>query len=134
MTHAPSTSTRVGPTFGRRTFLGGVSAVGAGVAMASMPVLYGGIEAVINGMDSSRASENLAAAGVSSNVASARMTRPQYLQRAQEFYAAGYDGIYIFNNPSGAHSLGRLGDKVAVAQWAAFARPTETVRETITLL
>lgn len=97
-------------------------------------VLYGGIEAVINGMDSSRASENLAAAGVSSNVASARMTRPQYLQRAQEFYDAGYDGVYIFNNPSGAHSLGRVGDKVAVAQWAAFARPTETVRESITLL
>jgi len=93
--------------------------------------LYGGIEAVINGQDSSKASEGLGAIGFRSTVVSARMTRQQYLLRANEFYTAGYDGVYIFNNPSGDQSLGQVGDKVAVAQWREFAYPAELHRNPV---
>lgn len=93
--------------------------------------LYGGIEAVIHGLDSSKAKENLSSVGISSQVASSRMNRQQYLLRTMDFYRAGYDGVYIFNNPQGESSLGILGDRVAVEKWYEFSYPSELVRNSV---
>lgn len=49
-----------------------------------------------------------------------------YQARAYEFYQAGYDGIFIFNNWDGARNLailGVLGDRVKNRKWRTFAYP-----------
>lgn len=52
------------------------------------------------------------------------LTPEQYQERAYEFYEAGYDGIFSFNNFWKAErSLGLIGDRVRNKKWRIFEYP-----------
>lgn len=56
-----------------------------------------------------------------------KVTSDQYQERAHEFYEAGYDGIFIFNNWLAERSLGLLGDRVRNKKWRIFEYPGQWV-------
>ncbi|MDF2668890.1 MAG: hypothetical protein K0R67_1196 [Paenibacillus sp.] len=94
--------------------------------------LYGGINFNIAGVDLSKQEEDLLKRGVASNISRTSVSKEQYLLRANEFYEAGYDGIYVFNNIAGTNALGLLGDKVKVEKWHEFAYPATWVNGLVT--
>jgi hypothetical protein len=76
--------------------------------------------------------------GIRLNKGGSRTNKQQYKLRALEFYNAGYDGIYIFNNwgaatPDGTTILGELGDKVKLEKWYALGYPAEWVQNLVTV-
>ncbi|MBP1989190.1 Ig-like domain-containing protein [Paenibacillus eucommiae] len=90
-------------------------------------MLYGGINYNLAGIDLTKQEEDLLKRGVASNLSRTSVTKEQYLLRAHQFYEAGYDGIYLFNNITGTNALGLLGDKVKVEKWYNLAYPTSWV-------
>ncbi|WP_214626228.1 Ig-like domain-containing protein [Paenibacillus agaridevorans] len=94
--------------------------------------LYGGINFNIAGVDLSKQEEDLLKRGVASNISRTNVSKEQYLLRANQFYEAGYDGIYLFNNIAGTNALGLLGDKVKVEKWYQLAYPASWVNGLVT--
>ncbi|RAV10904.1 Ig-like domain-containing protein [Paenibacillus contaminans] len=94
--------------------------------------LYGGINYNIAGVDLSKQEEDLLKRGVASNISRANVSKEQYLLRSHQFYEAGYDGIYLFNNIAGTNALGLLGDKVKVNKWHELAYPATWVNGLVT--
>ncbi|MNI01527.1 Bacterial Ig-like domain (group 2) [compost metagenome] len=89
--------------------------------------LYGGINFNLAGVDLTKQEEDLLKRGVASNISRTSVSKEQYLLRANQFYEAGYDGIYVFNNIAGTNSLGQLGDKVKVEKWYNLVYPASWV-------
>jgi hypothetical protein len=73
-------------------------------------VLFGE-EATVKGHDRTAAEDRLIAAGKMQPVPNTNLTREQYQQRAVKWYAAGADGLHIFNEMKPAIIQG-LGDAV----------------------
>jgi len=94
--------------------------------------LFGGINYSISGQDVNKHEEDLLKRGVISNISRANLTKEQYLLRSHQFYEAGYDGIYLFNNIVGTNALGLLGDKVKVKRWYTLSYPSSGVQNMIT--
>jgi hypothetical protein len=80
-------------------------------------VLFGE-EATVKGHDRTAAEDRLIAAGKMQPVPNTTLTREQYQQRAAKWYAAGVDGLHIFNEMKPAIIRG-LGD----------ATPAATIRQ-----
>lgn len=100
--------------------------------------LYGNINATLSGSDLTRQEEDLLKRGIRLNKGGQRVSKQQFMLRAHEFYEAGYDGVYIFNNwragtPDGSSLLGELGDRVKLEKWHAFGYPAEWVQNLVTV-
>ncbi|GAA3403150.1 hypothetical protein ACFFNY_06030 [Paenibacillus hodogayensis] len=100
--------------------------------------LYGNINGTLSGNDLTRQEEELLKRGIRIKTGHETVSKQQYLLRTHEFYEAGYDGVYIFNNWSGRADggqsiLGELGDKVKVEKWYQFAYPSEWVQNLVTV-
>lgn len=91
--------------------------------------LYGGITGTLSGHELTKVEEDLKKRGISITAGFNYVSKQQYLSRAHQFYEAGYDGVYIFNNWRGdfgrQYILGELGDQVKVEKWHTFAYPAE---------
>ncbi|MBZ2198998.1 family 10 glycosylhydrolase [Occultella gossypii] len=94
--------------------------------VAETPVaLYGCIEATLQGRDATPLEDELAERGIPVGTTSRKNVDAHgYQLRTHEFYAAGFDGVYLFNNPWGRDALGLLGDKVKIRKWRTFGYPT----------
>ncbi|MDF2715508.1 MAG: hypothetical protein K0R28_2433 [Paenibacillus sp.] len=100
--------------------------------------LYGNINGTLSGSDLTRQQEELLKRGIRVATGHESVGKQQYLLRAHQFYEAGYDGVYIFNNWKGGAAggqsiLGELGDKVKVEQWYKLAYPAEWVQNLVTV-
>jgi hypothetical protein len=105
--------------------------VGQYTAMtAGTPIkVYGGTTGTLGGSDITKADEASIGRGFPSATGTTSMTALMYQERASEFYQAGYDGMYLFNYPSGAVTIGKLGDRVANEKWRAFELPAIWVQD-----
>lgn len=93
--------------------------------------LYGGTSGSLGGTDPSKADEDAVGRGFPTATGHTLMTAEMYQERANQFYRAGYDGIYVFNHWSGAASLGLLGDRVRNEKWRVFSLPALWVRDAV---
>ncbi len=98
--------------------------------------LYGGIIGTLSGHEITKIEEELQKRGIPVTSGFNYVSKQQYLLRAHQFYEAGYDGIYIFNNWRGTAANGEvirglLGDKVKVKKWHAFAYPAEWTQNSV---
>ncbi|RAV11122.1 hypothetical protein DQG23_36765 [Paenibacillus contaminans] len=91
--------------------------------------LYGGFSGTLSGHELTKVEEDLKKRGIPITAGFNYISKQQYLWRTHQFYEAGYDGVYIFNNwrgnAGGQYILGELGDKVKVEKWHTFAYPAE---------
>lgn len=85
--------------------------------------LYGGTTHTLAGSDLTSEEQDLVRRGYSSGIVRKSMTPEMYVERASEFYRAGYDGVYVFNHWRGTSSIGLIGDKVATEKWRTFTLP-----------
>ncbi|RAV10905.1 FIMAH domain-containing protein [Paenibacillus contaminans] len=98
--------------------------------------LYGGVTGTLSGHEMTKVEEDLKKRGIPITAGFNYVSKQQYLLRAYQFYEAGYDGIYIFNNWrgdfGGQRILGELGDKVKAEKWYTFAYPAEWTQNIVT--
>lgn len=93
--------------------------------------LYGGVTHTLSGNDLTKQEQDLADRGYSSGIKRTQMTPDMYRERANAFYRAGYDGVYVFNHWRGTESIGVLGDRVANEKWRVFSLPASWVHGAI---
>ncbi|OUS70627.1 hypothetical protein B1748_28190 [Paenibacillus sp. MY03] len=98
--------------------------------------LYGGITGTLSGHEMTKIEEELKKRGIPITAGFNYVSKQQYLLRAHQFYEAGYDGIYIYNNwrgtaANGGVIRGELGDKVKVRKWHTFAYPAEWTQDSV---
>lgn len=103
---------------------------------AGTPVkLYAGIVADLSGTDLTKEQEAILRNGGTVENRKTSLTRTQYQKRTYDAYAAGADGVYIFNDWWNAKGIaGLLGDKVKVSQWHQFAYRSQLVANPIFIL
>ncbi|MEF3306078.1 cadherin-like beta sandwich domain-containing protein [Paenibacillus sp. GYB003] len=124
-------------TLGHETFFDGIDYFKT-LTEGTNVKLYGNMNATLSGSDLTRQEEDLLKRGIRLNKGGQRTSKQQFMLRAHEFYQAGYDGVYIFNNwragtPDGSTLLGELGDKVKLEKWYAFGYPAEWVQNLATV-
>ncbi|TMV48920.1 hypothetical protein FE783_14700 [Paenibacillus mesophilus] len=124
-------------TLGHETFFGEIDSFKEMTAGTNVQ-LYGNINGTLSGSDLTRQEEELLKRGIRIATGHESVGKQQYLLRAHQFYVAGYDGIYIFNNwmgkaAGGQSILGELGDKVKVEKWYRFGYPAEWVQNLVTV-
>ncbi|MBO9610190.1 MAG: DUF5011 domain-containing protein [Paenibacillaceae bacterium] len=118
---------------GHEDFFGGLN-VFRDMTAGTNVQLYGGITSSLAGHELTKQEEDLRKRGIPISAGFTAVSRQQYLLRAHQFYEAGYDGVYIFNNWNGGQSiLGALGDRVKVDRWYKLAYPAEWVQNLVTV-
>ncbi|WP_166350638.1 FIMAH domain-containing protein [Phytoactinopolyspora limicola] len=94
--------------------------------------LYGGTTHTLSGSDLTLLEQELIKRGYSSGVVRSRMTADMYRERANQFYRAGYDGVYVFNHWRGTESIGVMGDRVRNEKWRVFDLPASWIQGAVT--